>query len=177
MIDRRSIWIKLGYELFAQTGAAGIKVEALARIVGKSKSSFYHHFADVDLFMDDLLQFHLQQAHAIAQKERNAQCIDPELIMILIEHQTDLLFNRQLRIHRNNKRFAEILEQSNQIVGHTFVALWVRDLNLKLSTQQLEGIFELALENFYLQINPETMNYAWLSAYFGNLKRIVKRFS
>ena len=177
MIDRRSSWINLGYELFAHSGAAGIKVEALAKAVGKSKSSFYHHFADVELFIDELLQFHLQQAHCIAEKERLAKCIDPDLITILVEHKTDLLFNRQLRIGRNNKHFAETLEQSNRIVGQTFVALWVRDLNLNLSQPQLEGIFELALENFYLQINPQNINHPWLSDYFAQLKRIVARFA
>jgi hypothetical protein len=32
------------------------------------------------------------------------------------------------------------------------------------------------LENFYLQINAENLNPAWLSAYFNNLKRIARNF-
>jgi hypothetical protein len=53
----------------------------------------------------------------------------------------------------------------------------MNDLNLTLSQKQLEGLFELALENFYLQITNQNLNYQWLSAYFNNLKIIVKNFS
>ncbi|MFZ4399682.1 MAG: TetR/AcrR family transcriptional regulator, partial [Bacteroidales bacterium] len=41
------IWIIKGYETFAFFGENGLKVEQLAKSVGISKSSFYHHFADL----------------------------------------------------------------------------------------------------------------------------------
>ncbi len=177
MIDSKDIWIKTGYGVFAQNGEAGLKIESLARKVGISKSSFYHHFVDLKLFVDDLLEYHLQQAYIIADKELKAQKINPDLIDILVEHKTDLLFNRQLRINGNDKRFLEILNKTNTITGNAFVVLWVKDLNLHLSPKQLEGIFELALENFYLQINPDNLNHKWLAEYFGNLKRVVSNFT
>lgn len=176
MIDTREIWIKVGYETFAVSGPHGLKIEPLAKKVGKSKSSFYHFFADLEIFIDDLLNYHIQQSRIIAEKEQNAKNIHPELINILIEHKIDLLFNRQLRINRDRKIFFDVLVKSNEIVGNSFVMLWVKDLELNLTQKQLESIFELALENFYLQINTETLNHQWLSAYFTNLKKLVKNF-
>ena len=82
-----------------------------------------------------------------------------------------------MRINRNHKKLLYTLEKSNEIIGNNFVMLWVRDLNLKLSVRQLESIFELALENFYLQINDDNLNHQWLSNYFNNLKNIVKNFA
>jgi AcrR family transcriptional regulator len=174
--DSTETWIKEGYEIFALTGQPGLKVEPLAKRVGKSKSSFYHHFADLELFMEQLLHYHLERCHIIAAKEQKAKNIDPELIHILVEHKTDLLFNRQLRINQNIKPFAVTLLQSNKIVGDAFVMIWVKDLNLQLSQKQIEGIFTLALENFYLQINADNLNHTWLSGYFANLKRIAANF-
>jgi len=49
MTDSKEIWVKTGYKIFALNGQGEIKIERLAKIVGKSKSSFYHHFADLDL--------------------------------------------------------------------------------------------------------------------------------
>lgn len=175
MTDSREIWITTGYEHFSLFGLGELKVEKLAKKVGISKSSFYHHFADMDVFIEHLLQLHLKQSKIIAQKELVAQAIDPELIQVLLDHKIDLLFNRQLRVHRSTKAFAETLQQSNLIIGNSFVWLWVRELNLRLNEQQLSGIFELALENFYLQITPETLTYPWLSEYFANLKSITQR--
>jgi len=177
MTESKENWIKIGYECFAQFGQNGLKIEPLAKKVGKNKSSFYHYFADLELYLEELLNHHIKQSKIIAAKEKKSQNINPELIDILVEHKIDILFNRQLRIHRNQQKLFSTLEKSNQIIGNDFVMLWVRDLNLKLTVQQLESIFELALENFYLQINEENLNHQWLSNYFNNLKKIVKNFA
>lgn len=174
MRDTKEIWIKTGYEIFAISGQNGLKVEPLAKKVGKSKSSFYHFFADLEIFMDELLSYHIKQSYIIAEKEQNAKNIDPDLIDIIIEHKIDLLFNRQLRINRERKIFLDVLVKSNEIVGNSFVLLWVKDLELSLTQRQLESIFGLALENFYLQINSENLNEQWLSAYFTYLKKVVQ---
>ena len=173
MVDSKEIWIKTGYEIFAQFGVSGLIIESLARKVGISKSSFYHHFVDLELFMEELLHYHIQQSYIIADKEKTAKKINPDLISILVEHKTDLLFNRQLRINRERKLFYETLNRSNQIAGNAFVMVWIKDLNLQRTQKQLEGIFELALENFYLQINLNNLNHLWLSEYFANLKRVI----
>ncbi len=175
--NHKEIWIKTGYEIFALKGQSELKIERLAKKVGKSKSSFYHHFADLDLFIEILLNYHLEQSSLIAVKEQNARYIDPELIQILIEHKTDLLFNRQLRIHQNIESFAETLCKSNKIIGEAFKTTWLKDMNLKLTPIQIDGVFSLAIENFYLQINADHLNYKWLSEYFGNLKQIVSTFN
>jgi len=173
MIDTKDIWIETGYEIFAQYGASKLKIETLAKKVGISKSSFYHHFVNLELFIEDLLNYHIKQSYIIADKERNAKRINPDLIDILVEHKTDLLFNRQLRINRDLKLYFEILNKSDQIVGSAFVMPWIKDLNLQLTQKQLQGIFELALENFYLQINLKNLNHLWLKEYFDKLKRII----
>ena len=176
MTDNKEIWIKAGYDAFALSGQSALKVEPLAKKVGISKSSFYHYFADLEIFMELLLNFHLQQSKTIADKEKAVKTIDPELIYILVEHKIDLLFNRQLRFNQQNKLYKESLNKSNQIIGNGFVTIWMNDLKLNLNQRQLESLFELALENFFLQINAENLNYDWLSEYFQNLKKIARNF-
>ncbi len=175
--NNQEIWIKAGYEIFALGGKSLLKIEPLAKKVGKSKSSFYHYFADLDIFIDKLLELHIKKSHLLATKEKQANNIDPELVNILIEHRLDLLFNRHLRINQNIKSFSDTLNESNKIVGDAFVKVWVKDLKLQLSRKQIEGIFTLALENFFLQINTENLNYKWLSEYFANLKAIAYSFN
>jgi AcrR family transcriptional regulator len=177
MIEHKKVWIKTGYELFALSGPGALKVETISKKMGISKSSFYHHFSDLSLFIEQLLEHHLEQAHIMAAKEQSSKNIDPELIVVLQEHKMDLLFSRQLRIHRNEQQFYDALTKSNRIVGSAFVYLWARELNLKLNPGQLEALFELALENFFLQITYENLHYDWLSGYFNNLKRIAHHFN
>lgn len=175
--NSKEIWIKTGYEIFALSGQSELKIEPLAKKVGKSKSSFYHYFADLELYIDNLLKHHIEKSYIIADKEKSAKSVDPELINILVEHRVDLLFNRQLRINQNIKSFSDTLIQSNKIVGDAFVKVWIKDLSLQLSQNQIHGIFTLALENFFLQINANNINDKWLSEYFINLKKITANFS
>jgi AcrR family transcriptional regulator len=177
MTKDKADWIKIGYEDFALLGESGLKVERLSKKLDISKSSFYHHFSDMPLFMEHLLRHHLAQCEIMADKERAAQRIDPDLIDILVEHKIDLLFNRQLRVNQQNKVFQSVMLKSNQIIGTEFVILWAKDMQINLSRNQLEALFQLALENFYLQINAENLNYPWLSSYFKQLKGIAKHFT
>lgn len=83
MTEKKEIWIRAGYESFALFGLNGLKIEPLAKKVGKSKSSFYHYFADIEFFTEELLKYYLKQASIIAAKKKNAKNINPELIAIL----------------------------------------------------------------------------------------------
>jgi AcrR family transcriptional regulator len=103
------IWIVSGYETFALYGESGLKVEGLAKKVGISKSSFYHHFSDLEIFMDLLMETHLENAKTISKKENQATQINPELINILVDHKMDLLFNRQLRINQQKPIYLSVL--------------------------------------------------------------------
>ena len=66
MTGNKDIWIKAGYEVFAASGQDALRIEPLARMVGRSKSSFYHHFADMELFVEHLLAYHLERSAVIA---------------------------------------------------------------------------------------------------------------
>ena len=45
-MDKEQLWITLGYNIFALEGINGLKIERLAKMAGKNKSSFYHFFVD-----------------------------------------------------------------------------------------------------------------------------------
>lgn len=176
MKENQEIWIVSGYETFALYGESGLKVEGLAKKVGISKSSFYHHFSDLEIFIDLLMETHLENARTIARKESLATRINPDLINLLVDHKMDILFNRQLRFNHQKPNYQSVLKKSNEIMGDNFIKLWTLDLKLNLSQKQIESLFELALENFYLQINHENLNFHWLEKYFENLKRIACNF-
>jgi AcrR family transcriptional regulator len=171
-----AVWVETGYEMLALTGEQGLKVEALSRKVGVSKSSFYHHFADLEVFRAYLMEFHVHQCRVIAEKERAAHNIDPELIEVLMEHKTDLLFNRYLRVHQHIKLHEDTLKQSNQILGKEFIRLWAQELNVNLNPVQFENLYALALEHFFLQTSETNLTHQWLSAYFKSLSRMAQSF-
>ncbi|MEL6675328.1 MAG: TetR/AcrR family transcriptional regulator [Bacteroidota bacterium] len=174
---RQQAWIDAGYQLFAKQGPPGLKVEVLAREVGKSKSSFYHHFADLEVFTEFLLQYHLEQTALIYEKERACRKVVPELLYVLLEAKTDLLFNRQLRIHRHIPAFQRCFEKTSQEAATSIQDIWAAELGLAENTRLGVMVLQLTLENFYLQITPETLTYDWLVHYVTELKAMVQAFA
>ena len=169
-------WILVGYKLFAAEGPSGVKVQVMAREVEKSKSSFYHLFADLDVFTEVLLEYHLERSKAIADKESFCQNLVPDLVNLLLDVKEDLLFNRQLRIHRDKTKFSYFLEKSDAVVQESFYKVWARDIGLEEKPHLAKDIFALALENFYLQLTDQRLNYEWLAQYFQELRLMVKQF-
>lgn len=169
------IWIKKAYPIFAYHGPKGIKIERLSNEVGKSKSSFYHHFAELPLFIDTLLEYHMDQVKVIADKESECTTLE-ELISVLIEHKIDLLFNRQLRVHRENDGYRACFLQTNQIIGEAISDLWSEVLELKENIGLAQLVLKLSLENFFLQVTHETLNHSWLNNYFNELKVLIRNF-
>lgn len=176
MNKSKELWIKKGYQIYALNGFESLKIEHLAKDVGISKSSFYHYFADLEYFFDNLLNHHYQKCSNLSHKEKNCESIFPELIDILLEHKIDLLFHRQLRINRNDKEIETAFLKSNEILGNYAVMLWAKEINLKLTTNQLNGLFKIATDDFYMRINKDNLNYQYLSNYFENLSQITHQF-
>ena len=150
-------------------------METLARIVHKNKSSFYHHFADLDFFTDYLLEYHLNRTIEVAEKERNASKME-EIIDLFVLNKEDLLFNRQLRVHRHHPSFAKCLEQTTQIAIPSIMPIWAKTLALSEHSYLAQMVLQLSIENFYLQITEETLNHHWLNNYFQELKNMVTAF-
>ena len=169
-------WLTAGYEIFSQEGPNGLKVERLARIVGKSKSSFYHHFADLEIYTSFLLEYHMKQVDVLFEKEKACQRVVPDLLHILVEHKEDLLFNRQLRVHRSVPAFQKCFEKANQLSVESIVGIWAEALGLEHESYLAQMVLMLTMENFYLQITEETLTYEWLENYIFQLQNMVQAF-
>jgi AcrR family transcriptional regulator len=169
-------WILIGYEIFAKEGPKGLKVEVIARKVQKSKSSFYHLFADIDCFVEVLLSYHLERSSIIAENEKRCKNVNPELLNLLIDVKQDLLFNRQLRIHRNIPEFKQCFEKSSRDVAEAILGIWAEMLGLHNNVNLAEIVLNLSIENFYLQITEETLTLEWLANYINDLQLMVKGF-
>lgn len=166
-------WIDSGYELFAKEGPSGLKVERLARLVNKSKSSFYHHFADLEVFTELLLQTHLERSERLVERERQCVRLVPDLLLVLVDARTDLLFNRQLRVHRDRPDFRRCFERTSRDVGEAMGAIWAEALHLEDNSHLAQVVLNLVLENFYLQLTEENLTYEWLLAYVNGLRSMV----
>jgi len=175
LIDYKKIWIEEGYFSFAYQGPKETKIERLAKAIGRNKSSFYHFCATIELFHEDLLDVHLNKIMSMAEKFKKANSLD-DLISILIEHKTDLLFNRQLRVYRQKKHFQQCFQKTNEIVGLSMLNVWKNVLKLENNSYLARLVLKLSVENFFIQITEDHLNEEWLRNYFVQLNEMVTAF-
>lgn len=166
-------WIEAGYEIFAKEGPNGLKVEHVAKKVGISKSSFYHLFIDMELFQEKLLQYHLKKAAEMQELALEATNIDPEMIQILVSKKKELLFQRQLCIHRDNEAFQTCFDKALSTVVEAFFQQWVSLLGLESQKHIAKTILKVYTDNFFLRITEENLNVTWVRSLIQEIKLLV----
>jgi AcrR family transcriptional regulator len=173
----KTSWLQAGYTRFGLGGTAALQVEQLAWVVGKSKSSFYHHFGSSEVFLEALFELHRERVIEIAQKENEARNLDPDLVAILAANTEDLLFSRFLRILRAQPGFEELIHLSDQKTGPGFLLLWQKESGFSFSQTQILSFIQLAMDHFYLQTTTETLNQDWLTNYIRQIRSQLQQLS
>lgn len=175
--DIKKPWIEAGYHFFAKDGPQGLKIELIAKAVFKSKSSFYHLFADLNAFIEQLLLHHQERATNIAAEAKTCKNMVPEVLNLLISAKQDILFERQLRIHRNIPAYKKCFEQANGMVEDAFLEVWRDALGLKENTYLARIILNLTVDNFYLRVTEDTLNYEWLMDFLKEIRFMVNEIT
>ncbi len=98
--------IEKGYEHFAFYGPKNLSINKLCKEMGSPRASFYHHFGDIEVFIEELLDMHWQ----IHQQFCSVGALEckkffPDLYLLLEQHPIPLKFSRQLFLNRNNLAF------------------------------------------------------------------------
>lgn len=170
----KSVWLQHGYDLFAESGPTGLKVEVLARNVGKSKSSFYHHFSDVEGFVTLLLKMHISRANTLAERLQQAGTQEADLVLLFVEFKADIIFQRQLRVHRHLPDFLTCFTEAQTAIESPMVTVLADALELSDSKPAVRTLFQFALENFLMRITSAHFTEAWLTAYFQEFHQLLK---
>lgn len=166
-------WIEAGYGIFARGGPAGLRIEYIARSIGKSKSSFYHHFADLGIFTDLLLEHHLERAADIARRMQQCRSVDPDMLDLLVSVQEDILFQRQLRIHRADQVYRRCMDRAHGPIEEALLGLWSLALGLEGRPQLARAMLSLVVDNFYLRVTADTLEQHWLRDYLEEIRGMV----
>jgi AcrR family transcriptional regulator len=171
--DNNRIWIEIGYGIFAREGPAGLRIEYIARSIGKSKSSFYHHFADLEIFKDLLLDQHLHHAAEIAHRMQQCERLEPDMLNLLVAVKEDILFQRQLRIHRADPVYRRCIERAHGPIEEALLGLWSQAIGLEGRLQLARAMLSLVVDNFYLRVTADTLDQDWLRGYLEEIRGMV----
>ena len=174
MNSKAEKWILEGYKLFANEGPNGLKIDRIAKTLKTSRSSFYHLFADLDIFTAALFDHHLKRSELMCEAAIKCESMNPDLINSILVFKQDILFNRQLRIHRQLPNYSDYIERSHSPIEKAFLNIWAEELNLEANLTSAQMLLKLVSENFYMRISEENLNFKWLENYLDDIVEMTK---
>ncbi|WP_462249573.1 TetR/AcrR family transcriptional regulator [Ekhidna sp.] len=171
--DKRQIWIDAGYRRFATHGEAGLSVEAIARDLGKNKSSFYHYFGEIQVLRHDILNQHIDNSKLVGQKIEAANSLDPDVLNVILEHKQDFLFHKQLKLE-SDPTYKTHHEKAYALVEAPLVTSISKAFNLEEKQLFSNALLSLVSDNFLLRIKEANLSLEWLRGYVQELKALTQ---
>ena len=153
-------WLKQGYEDFANEGPEKLSVNQIAKKIGVARSSFYHYFGDIDIFIDQLLEQHWGLTEEFHQAGKtHCKSLMPDLYLLLAEYPVGLRFNWQLFHHRHIPRYNYLFLKSYEAGAEEFIIdLFARHTKLDLPSPDLFNLYKTLGEAWYSRLNPHDLS-------------------
>lgn len=112
-------WIKLGFDLFAESGEKGLIVDKMSTTLKCNKSSFYWHFKTRAHFIEELIQYWIQKDTQEIINQLNTQQSPKEqfiqLIRLAFEKDSRLDFVFYLKKYAQSKpKVQKIIDQIDE---------------------------------------------------------------
>jgi AcrR family transcriptional regulator len=161
-LSKIDTWIKAGYKLLGTEGMDGIKVERLAKILDLNKSGFYHYFGAMELYIKRMLQYHVGLATTIASEVARCQNIDPDLLLLIVEHKSFFLVEAQLLVKARSSHLDEGVDEAGRIVNDELLLLWRKTCDVPEDSSAALGFLNIIRHFFYARMDPENVNYEFL---------------
>lgn len=167
-------WIITGHKIFAEKGPSAITVEGLARAVNKNKSSFYHHFVDLEIFTSHLLNYHFERSMMIIEEEGRCEKIVPDLLTILVRRAYDILFHRQLLVNRSNIEFEDLYTKITNKGINSILKIWNKELGLPSHSSNGKRLLKMGMDNLFQRSTLTNLTVGHLESSFDELKLIAR---
>ena len=158
----RHKWIETGYRVFGESGPDRISVNSMARELGLSRTSFYHHFGDVDEFIEILLEYHEEIGRRYHKRLLKCKRYAPDLINLIIEEKTAFLFHRRLLGNRSVERFEECAKRIDETNAEHTYKLWAQKNGLEDLGESGRDLFAQLVEAWWLKLGPDSFEYETL---------------
>lgn len=153
-------WIEKGYEHFALYGPDNISINAISKEISSPRASFYHHFSDMEVFINVLLEANLDVNRRFI--EEGKECCDrmlPDYFQLLERYPMALRFQRQLFMNRHIPIFGYMFSKiQSRVSKELTLELFVKEFDLNFKHEDVADLFFTLSESWYTRINPEKLD-------------------
>ena len=144
-------WLDKGYEHFALYGPENLSINKISKEIGSSRACFYHHFGDIEIFVNDLLDMHWQINQEFCSiGARECKRFFPDLYLLLEQYPLPIQFSKQLFSNRKTPAYNYLFIKTFSAAAKAFI--------LKLFSEQFDLMNNEDTYNLWLIVGE-----AWYS--------------
>ncbi len=172
-ISRREV-IEIGYHIFAMNGPEHVE-DRVAQEVNLKRNEFHDQFGSEETFIEQLLSHHIALVDEFLEDTEHCKSWDPDLINLIVEYKTTILFNRQLKLHSNDPIFSLTFNRVSYLVRAQAFDLWRKYTDLWQHHELSLELFEVLRDVFHSRISSEKMNYEYLKSLTNEFKGLIEK--
>ena len=158
--ESKQIWIEKGYEHFALFGPENLSVNKLSKEISSSRASFYHHFGDIEVFIEELLDMHWkihQQFFSVGALE--CKKLFPDLYLLLEQNPIPLQFSKQLFLNRNKPAYNYLFAKTYSVGAKIFVLkLFSKQFDLHYNDEDTYNLWLTVGESWYSRLDTNNLS-------------------
>jgi len=160
----KQIWIEKGYEHFALYGPKNLSINKISKTIGFSRASFYHHFGDIDIFVNELLAKHWQIIESfIHSGSEHCKQLMPDMYDLCEQYPIPLQFTLQLFHHRSTPEFNFLFIKSYEAIAKSFaLELFANHFELIQPKTEIYSLWLTLGEAWYSRIDTNDLTSASL---------------
>ena len=176
MKNSKTIWLKEAYAQFARYGRDSLKVDSLASLVGKSRSSFYHLFGDMEEFMHDLLDYHWERSKIFAEELKTIDTFYPGFAKLLEKNKDWAFFHINCSMQRDKDNYcARQFQKVTELIENNITLLWARTIGLdSLPVAKTRELYRVMREIIFARMDYDTYSAEFLDQEMKQLNDSIR---
>jgi hypothetical protein len=103
--------------------------------------------------------------------------IDPDYLLLLIEHTPTVMFQVQLTRHKEIHSFYQASEKVDHLVNKSVRSLWNEFLGINGSPDLAMRYFHIVRDMFYTRISFQNLNYQFLHDFVTEAKSLIDQIA
>ena len=152
------LWLRFAYTNFAKFGPDELKIDRMAGKLGKSRSSFYYSFGDLENFQNDLFTYHIMKCKEFAKESADIKVLYPDYINLIVKYKDKVFFEKQLLLHQHiDPSYGKLLRKALKFSEEKSTRLWQRAAGLEaVPTGKLVEFYLAVRDTLYTRIHYDT---------------------
>ena len=177
-MDTKEKWLEKSFEHFAEYGPRQLRIRNIASEIGVPRTTFYHHFADKEDLVSQLLERYLLQVETYTRIGKEyCKKLMPDLHEVIAMDILLLKFSRQLFLNRSDPYYNMVFINARDKTNKVIIPLFIDYYHFTIPYSLAEDLWNSLSESWYSRLDPDDLTAGSMQKLTEEIMETVLRFA